>query len=413
MSLRVVFLNRSFYPDITATGQLLTELCEDLVKDYNCQVTVIVGRPLILISKDNDQARNFGKGIVQKENLKGIEILRVKNTTFSPELFLGRVSNYLTYFLLSFIASFKLKKPDLVITLTDPPIIGLAGLFISRRFNIPLIISVNDIFPEVARGLEGSQNGAVIFLLDYIYRFCLKKANHIVALGKIMQRRIIEEKGVRENKVSIIPSWADSKNIFPVSKRNPFSLTHNLADYFVVMYAGNIGASSGLETLIDSAQLLKAHKDMLFALVGEGIKKEKLIQRTKDYNLENVRFFPYQPKEKLSDLFSSADIFIIPLKKGLVGYSLPSKIYTILASARPYIACMEEGGEVGQITQEFNCGLMARPEDPLDLSEKILFLYKDKELRARLGENARYAAGFFDRSEGVKKYYALFKEVNQ
>jgi len=411
MSLRVVFLNRSFYPDITATGQLLTELCEDLVKDYNCQVTVIAGRPLILISKDNDQARNFGTGIIQKENLKGIEILRVKNTTFSPKSFLGRISNYLTYFSLSLIASFKLKKPDLVVTLTDPPIIGLVGLFISRRFNIPLIISVRDIFPEAARGLEGSQNRAVIVLLDYIYRFCLKNAFRIVALGKIMRRRIIEEKGISENKISIIPDWADCKNILPILKRNPFSLTHNLADYFVVMYAGNIGASSGLETLIDSAQLLKAHKDVLFALVGEGIKKEKLIQRAKGYKLENVKFFPYQPKEKLSDLFSSADIFIIPLKKGLAGYSLPSKIYTILASARPYIACMEEGGEVGQITQEFNCGLMAKPEDPLDLSEKILFLYKDKELRARLGENARYAAGFFDRSEGVKKYYALFKEV--
>jgi len=409
MSLKIVFFNRSFYPDITATGQLLTELCQDLVKDYSCQVTVVTGRPLF--GKQSRLTDNNGRGIIKRENFEGIEILRLKNTTFQPTSFLGRICNYLTYFFLSFIASFKLKKQDLAVTLTDPPIIGLIGLWVSRRFNIPFIISVRDIFPEAARGLEDSQSKIINFLLDHINRFCLKKSDHIITLGNVMGKRLIEEKGVRENKVSIITDWADCAKILPVSKVNAFSGAYNLVDYFVVMYAGNIGASSGLEFVIDSARLLKNYKDILFVFIGEGIMKDKLIGLAEGYKLENTKFFPYQSRDTLSDLFSSADIFIIPLKKNLAGYSIPSKIYPIMASGRPYVASVENESEIAQITQEFECGLLAQPQDYQDLTEKILLFYNNRESRLKMGENARKAAVFFDRRLGVKKYYELFNKL--
>lgn len=410
MSLRVVFFNRSFYPDITATSQLLAELCEDLVKDYDCRITVIAGRPLI--REGNSPDENFGIKIIRRENFKEIEILRVRNTTFSFKYFLGRISNYLTYFFYSFIASFKLKRPDLVITLTDPPIICLTGWLTSLRFHIPFIISVRDIFPEAALGLNTGRIKIINFLLDYINRFCLKKANHIVTLGKIMEKRLIERKGIREDRVSVISDWANCSRISPLPKRNIFSLDHNLADSFVVMYSGNMGVSSGLETIAECAIFLKDYRDILFVFIGEGIMKDKIVKFTKLYNLGNTKFFPYQPKELLSNSFSSADIFVIPLKRGLAGYSLPSKIYPILASGRPYVACIEEESEVAQITQQFNCGLIAKPQNPQDLSSKILFFYKNKEEKIKMGLNARRAATSFDQSLGIKSYYELFKRIH-
>jgi len=409
--MHIVFFNRSFYPDISATGQLLAELCEDLVKDYNCDVMVITSMPLTVEHTYNpNNLCNSGISIFKRDDFKKINILRVRGTTFSPKYFLGRIFNYLTYFLLSFIASFKLKKPDLVVTLTDPPIISLIGLWVSFRFNIPLIISVRDIFPEAARGLEVAQNKIINFFLDCINRFCLKSASHIVTLGKLMHR-IIKEKGINQDKVSVIPDWADSSKIFPVSKENTFSLTHNLADSFVIMYSGNLGASSGLETVIGSARSLKDYKDIVFVFIGEGIIKDKLIEFVKGYSLENVKFLPYQSKDMLSYSFSSADVFVIPLKKALTGYSVPSKIYGILASGRPYIACMDEESEIAEITKEFECGLLAKPEDPIDLTKKIILLYDNKELRQKMGENARKAAGLFDRKIGTKSYYELFKRI--
>ena len=410
MSFKVLFFNRSFYPDITATGQLLTELCEDLVEVYGCQVTVIAGRPLV--TKDMSLSNNSRGGIIREENFKGIKILRVKNTTFNPRYFRGRIANYLTYFFLSFIAVFKLDKPDLVVTLTDPPVIGLIGLWVSRCFNIPFIISVRDIFPEAARGLEESQNKFINFFLGHIVRFYLKKATSIVALGETMRKCLIEEKGVRQDKITIIPDWADTRQIMPVSKDNSFSLASGLSGHFVVMYAGNIGVSSSLEFVIESARLLKDYKDILLVFVGEGITKDRLVALAKGYKLENIKFFPYQPKETLSQVFSSADIFIIPLKKGLTGYSVPSKIYPVMASGRPYIACVEEESEITLITKKFGCGLLARPQDYQELTEKILICYNNPELCLKMGENSRKAAVFFDRGVGVKKYYEIFNSLS-
>lgn len=409
MAVKIVFLNRSFYPEISATSQLLTELCEDLIKDYGCQVTVICGNPLI--NNDSGGIKKNSMNLIKKGSFRKINILRTNSTNFFPKSFLKRISNYLTYFFLSFIASFKLEKPDLVVALTDPPIIGLLGLWVSFRFNIPLVISVRDIFPEAARGFDGSKSKVINLFLDRINRFCLNKADRVVSLGKSMQARLIKEKGVKEGKVSIITDWADARNIFPVSGQNPFSTENRLADYFIVMYSGNMGASSGLETLIESAYLLKDYRDILFVFVGEGIIKDELIERAKKHKLENTRFFTYQPLDSLAYSFSSADIFIIPLKKGLAGYSIPSKVYPILASARPYIACVEDESEIAEITREFDCGLIARPQDPVDLTEKIISFYKDKELRLRLGENAKIASEGFGRAQGVKAYYELFKKL--
>jgi colanic acid biosynthesis glycosyl transferase WcaI len=408
MGFSLVFLNRSFYPEVSATGQLLSELCEDLVKRYNCRVSVIAARPLI---QDNScQEVRSSRGLVERQDWQGVEILRVKSTLFSPASFLKRVLNYLTYFFLAFLASFKIKRPELVVSLTDPPIIGLVGLWIAFRFRIPFVISVRDIFPEAARGLALRQNNLLNFLLDYANRFLLKRADRVVALGNSMRNKLIKEKGVGEDKISLIPDWADTGNIRPLPKDNPFSRTNRIMDNFVVMYAGNIGASSGLAILVEAANLLKDYKDILFVFIGEGIMKNKLMELARLYKLENTKFFPYQPRSILAQVFSSADIFVIALKKDLSGYSVPSKIYSIMASGRPYVASVAEDCEVSQMTAEFDSGVIAKPQDSRALADKILFLYVNKEARVKLGENARKAAVFFDREKQVNNYLHLFKE---
>jgi glycosyltransferase involved in cell wall biosynthesis len=403
--MRILFFNRSFYPDITATGQLLTELCTDLVNTYKFRATVITGRPLVDYGA---YAACKRKGIINKEQFQGIKILRVSNTTFNPKHFIGRVANYLSYFALSILASFKIDKQDIVVTLTDPPVIPLVGLLVAWRFHIPLVVSVRDIFPEAAAGLKNAQNKPINLLLDITNRFCLRNADLVVTLGKNMRQKLMEDKGVEAKKISVIPDWADCNKILPLAKDNLFSSTHNLAGKFVVMHAGNIGASSGLEFVIESARELRDRKEIVFIFIGEGIMKEDLISLCASYGLENTRFLPFQPKELLSQVFSCADLFLVSLKRGLSGYSLPSKIYTILASGRPYIACVEKDSEVAQLTSEFECGLLSHPQDKRDLSAKIIQLFNDRQLLVRMGKNARKAATLFDRTRGVEKYYDSF-----
>ncbi len=124
--------------------------------------------------------------------------------------------------------------------------------------------------------------------------------------------------------------------------------------------------------------------------------------------LENVAFLPFQPKEKLAESFSAADVFIVSLKKGLAGYVVPSKLYGILAAGRPYVAAVEEDSEVAAITKKYECGLLAEPGNPMDMAEKILTFYHHRDLRKRFGANARRAALEFDRPIHVRAYFDLF-----
>ena len=407
--MHIVFFNRSFHPDTAATGQLLTELCESLVKDYACRVTVVAGVPLVS-SLGNGTGRGHGY-IFHSENYQGIDILRAHGTRFSKIRFIGRFSNYVSYFLSACYAGLRLDRPDVVVALTDPPVIGLAAYLTACRFSVPFIMSYRDIFTEVARLLEDFHSETVNVILQCVNRFLVRKAERIVALGETMRHRLIDGKGSDPVKTLVIPDWADCFEIAPAPKLNPFSLAHGLTDKFVVMHSGNIGLSQGLETVVEAAAYLKQYSDVEMVFVGDGVKKPALEDRVRTLGLENVRFLPYQAKGLLKDSFASADVFVVSLKEGLAGYIVPSKLYGILAAGRPFIGVVEESCEVAAITRQYNCGLLAEPGDPEDLARKILTLYQNRDLARHLGANARRAALEFDRHSQIRAYYELFCKV--
>jgi len=404
--LRIIFFNRSYYPDVGATGQLLTELTEDLARNYGCQISVVAGPALV----GPAQGRSCRWPPLQREYYHGVEILRAWGTTFRPRRFVGRITNYVTYFLSSCLAALYVRRLDVVVSLTDPPIIGLAAFLTARWNRAPFVLVCQDVFPEVARLLQGFQSRTMNGLLDRISRFLVRKADRIVAIGETMQERLVQEKGADRGKIKVIHNWADCSAISPGEKRNPFSLANELADKFVVMHSGNLGLSQGLEAIVGAAACLTGFPRIQIVFVGDGVTKAVLEKQVEEQGLRNVRFLPYQPKEGLRDSFASADVFVISLKRGLAGYIVPSKLYGILAAGRPYVACVEEACEVTAITRTYDCGLLAESDNPQDLADKILALYRDPSRTKLLGENARKAALAFDRPLGVSAYYRLFCE---
>jgi lipopolysaccharide/colanic/teichoic acid biosynthesis glycosyltransferase len=405
----IVFFNRSFYPDTSATGQLLTELCEGLVRDHGCRVSVVTGVPRL--QSDGGSIAPTGGRILTRERYHGIDIIRVRGTRYSKRRYLGRFSNYVSYFLSACYAALRLERPDVVVALTDPPIIGLAAYLASRRFGVPLVMSYRDIFPEVARLLEDFRSETVNRVLQRVNCFLVRKASRIVVLGGTMRQRLVEGKGADASRIVVIPDWADCAEIVPGSKRNPLSQAHGLADQWVIMHSGNLGLSQGLETVVQAAAHLKPFPEIQFVFVGEGVKRSALEEQVRTEGLDNVRFLSYQPKERLAESFAAADVFIVSLKRGLAGYIVPSKLYGILAAGRPYVATVEEASEVAAITRKYDCGLLAEPGDATDLAEKLLTLYQDRDLASRLGTNARRAALEFDRPIHVRAYYDLFYEL--
>jgi colanic acid biosynthesis glycosyl transferase WcaI len=403
----IAFFNRSFYPDTAATGQLLTDLCEDLVRQHGCRVTVVAGPPL----QPSEQAGRRRWGIVTRETYHGVDILRARGTRFSKARFVGRATNYLTYFFSACWAGLQLDKPDVVVALTDPPIIGLAAYAAGRRFHAPFVMSYRDLFPEVAALLEDFHSDSINAMLQAVNKFLVRRATRIVALGDTMRQRLIEDKGAPADKTMIIPDWADTGAITPGPKRNAFAASHHLLDTFVVMHSGNIGLSQGLETLIDAAALLRDIPDLQVVFQGDGVKKRDLQGRAASRGLTNVSFLPFQPKAQLGESFAAADIFVVSLQRGLAGYIVPSKLYGILAAGRPYVAAVEENCEVAAITRSRDCGLVAEPGNARDVADKILAFYRDREMTARLGVNARSAGLVFDRTAQVGHYMELFRAI--
>jgi lipopolysaccharide/colanic/teichoic acid biosynthesis glycosyltransferase len=408
-SLRICFFNRSYYPDLTATGQLLTELAEDLAREGGHAVWVVAGPPLSPAA--DHPARAPGWALFEREERNGVRILRARGTTFRPRRFAGRAVNYLSYFASACVAGLRVPRPHVVVALTDPPIIGLAALLAARRAGARFVFLCQDVFPEVAGLLEDFHSASVNGLLDRVSRSLIRKADRVVAVGETMRERLIAGKGADPRKVIVIHNWADCSAIRPRPRRTPFALAHGLAEAFVVMHSGNVGLSQDLDTLLDAAERLRAYPDIVVVVVGDGAKRESLEEQARSRGLTNVRFIPYQPKAKLGDSFASADVFVVSLKAGLAGYIVPSKLYGILAAGRPYVAAVEEASEVRAITRKYGCGLLAEPGDGEDVARKILALYHDRVLAGELGARAREAALHFDRPAQVRAYERLFRDL--
>jgi glycosyltransferase involved in cell wall biosynthesis len=396
----VCFFNRSYWPDLSATGQLLTELSEDLVRVHGWDVTVVCGYPLRSTSV-----------LPQQEWRGGVHIVRAAGSTLDPKAFVGRASNYVTYFASALLRGVQIRTPDVVVALTDPPIIGLAALAAARCAGAPFVFLCEDIFPEVATLLEDFHSGAVNDALTQVNRFLVRRADRIIALGDTMKRRLVEGKGATPSKVAVIHNWADCTAVTPGPRDNAFARRHDLVHRFVVLHAGNIGLSQDLEVVLHAADHLRDRRDIVFVFVGDGSKKKYLEEIASRRDLRNVLFLPFQPREEMDQSYATADAALISLKAGLAGVIVPSKLYNVLASGRPCIAAVEQDCEVAQIVEQAACGFVVGPGDASALRARVIELAASAEGRRDMGARARAAALQFDRPRQVAAYDAALREV--
>jgi glycosyltransferase involved in cell wall biosynthesis len=406
--MRICFFNRSYWPDQAATGQLLTELAEDLVSRFGWQVTVVAGAALNAHPAHAGRARWTP---IAREERGGVAIVRANGTTFRPKRFVARATNYVTYLGSAAIASLALPRQDVVVSLTDPPVIGRIARSVARRHGAAFVFLCEDVFPEVASLVEDFHDERVNRLLDRTYRYLLREADAVIALGDRMRSRLVDEKGAEPARVHIVHNWADCEAVRPAPKENAFSRAHGLVDKFVVTHSGNVGLSQNLDVLVEAAGRLAPHPDIVIAVVGDGARRQTLQDRANRRGLTNLRFFPYQPKELLIDSFAAADVFLVSLRPGLEGYIVPSKLYGILAAGRPFIAATDPSCEAAALGARHECGLWARPDDPDALAAAILALRGNPELTATMGHRARQLAMRFDRRVAVEAYHDLFKQL--
>lgn len=399
---RVWYFNRSYWPDTGATGQLLTELAEDLVAAHGLEVTVITGYPL-------GESGGVATRVQSRETRNGVRIVRASGTTFTPGRFVGRACNYVTYFLSALWIALRLRRPDVTVALTDPPIIGLAAL--AARPRCGMIFYCQDIFPEVAALLADFHSPLVNGILDRLNRFLLGRARRVIALGDTMASRLIEGKGADPARITVISNWADTSAIVPSEKNNAFAVQHGLADRFVVLHAGNIGMSQNLDVVIDAADRLRGRPDILVLFIGDGNRRPALEEMAAARGLGNIRFLPFQPRDQLRWTYASSDVCLVSLKPGLAGYIVPSKLYPILAAGRPYVAAVEPSSEVAALTARHECGIVVTPGDADAMAAQILALAGDPARRLTMGASARAASQFYSRDRQVAEHARVIREL--
>ena len=403
--MRILYFNRSFYPDIEATGQLMTDLCETLVKKGH-EITVIAGQSYY---SNNDKKGFF----LHRQNYKSIEIIRGNGSTFSKRFLLFRIINLSCYFLNAFIAGFLIhKKPNLIVAGTDPPVLGLIGIFFAKLYKAKFIYYCQDIYPDVGIVTGKLTNPILNFLLNQINMLSFKMADKIVCIGEYMKNRIAS-KGIDESKITIIHNWADTKVLYPVSEdKNPFIEKYNLKKHFTIMYSGNIGLTQNLEKIIEVAKYFKAEPKIRFLLIGEGASKSDLQELIIKYDLSNVELLPYQPKEELKYSLSAPDIHLIPFEKGLSGIMVPSKVYNILSCGKPYIGWIERNSEINSIASKFKCGITVPPGNIRNMIRAINWAIKHPDKLKEMGLHGREAViKYFDINASVDKFNKIICEV--
>jgi colanic acid biosynthesis glycosyl transferase WcaI len=275
----------------------------------------------------------------------------------------------------------------------------------------PAVFSVHDVYPDVGIALGIFRNQAVISTVAALERFCLKRSSSVRILSESFAPPL-KALGVPESKLVLIYDYVDTELIQPMSRRNSFAAEHGLEDRFVVLYAGNIGLSQGLENVLLAARRLSSYPDILFVFVGDGTGRAALVAEANKRRLENVKFLPFQARSRLPEVLASADVGLVILKEGIGVQSLPSKIYSILAGGRPLLASVDEQSATADLVKRSEAGLCVRPGDAGRLAEAILILRNAPELREKFGQNGRrYALQHHSVETAAVRFEELFYDA--
>jgi colanic acid biosynthesis glycosyl transferase WcaI len=381
--MRILVFGANYQPDLGPSAPLFTMLCENLVRlgHHVTMITMVPHYPSGRVSKE------FRGKLVWRSFENGVNVVRVNLPSLDRSRLLPRLLQFIVYQIgATFIGLGKKYDVAFVASSSLSVWLPFAALVVLRRK--PAIYSVYDVYPDVGIKLGIFRHKSVISLVSAMEKFCLKNSTFVRIISNSF-KPALRALGVPDEKLVLVYDWVDIDLIKPLYGSNGFTNEFNLNGKFVVMYAGNIGLSQGLECVLEAAELLLDHRDILFVLVGDGADRERLFRKAKSRGMQNVQFIPFQPRERLVEVLASADISLVTLKQGIGLDALPSKTLSILASGRPVLVSADEQSEVCHLIQKADAGVCIPPEAPALLVEQILKLKENKQMCQRFGRNGR------------------------
>jgi colanic acid biosynthesis glycosyl transferase WcaI len=304
------------------------------------------------------------------------------------------------------------KRYDVVIAVCQPVQIGVYPWLYSKLRGVPFVFHVQDLQVDVAMRLGMLKEGGLARALYGIENSMLKTATRVSTITETMRRRIIK-KGIPEERTWLFPNWSNIGTVRPTSHDNPVRREFGAGpEDVLVLYAGNMGEKQGLDLVLDAAERLRGRPEIKFAMVGAGAAKERLERAAGELGLDNVRFFPLQPLEKLPVVLAAGDVHLVVQRREAADLVMPSKLTNILAAGRPSVATAEPGTALYDVLNEHDCGITVVPDSVKGLVAGISTLAEDGKMRERLGRNARrYAEARLDKDKILVEFEGRLREL--
>ncbi len=356
--MRILVVNQYYPPDASAVAYMLGNLVEDLAVEHDVQV--VAGRPSY-----NPEANAYVP--------RGGRVQRVRSTSFERTNLAGRVANYLSFLLLSLVAACRAERPDVIVVMTDPPVVGVIGMLASAWHRRPFVQLCHDVHPDIAEALGLVRNPVLTRTWRALNRLVRRRAAQLVVVGRDMEEKLVGE-GCEPAKLTYVPTWAEDVTV-PAAEAARERRDRGWADRFVVMHAGNMGLAQNLDVLLPVAASLE--RDLPHAqivLLGDGAARPRIEREVGQRGLTNVVLLPHCPKHEAARLMAAADLHVVSLVPGLWGCAAPSKTYTVMALGRPFVASVDPGSEPARIAAELGCGRWVHAGDADALAAAVVEL---------------------------------------
>jgi colanic acid biosynthesis glycosyl transferase WcaI len=406
--MHVLILPQVFPPEIHPTAVMVGDLARHLVESGHT-VTVATGYP----HHPHGRILDGGvKRLFSREQLGGATVLRGWHFT-SPDMRIPiRGAVMVSQALAAALVALGTSKPEVVLNY-GPPLVGpLLSSVVARRFGARLATAVFDIYPDIAIEAGTLRSRALISAARLAEWLAYRFSDRIIVLSAGL-RRILIDRGVPEHKIEVIPAWLDPGEVGAAPRENAWRKEQGIPEnQFVALYAGTIGLISGAKILVDVAERMKSEPDLLFLLVGEGRMKDAVAAEALRRRLDNMRFLPSQPRQRLAEVQAAADVSVVTLEAGRGRTSVPSKVVAYMAASRPVLASVDPDSDTAKTILDAECGVVVKPGDVAGLEEALRELRASPARRTVLGRNGRAAfEASFARGPCLQRYERLLSSL--
>jgi colanic acid biosynthesis glycosyl transferase WcaI len=397
-----------YAPDVAPTGEVMTNIVEQLAARGH-RLHVVTALPWY---KQHRIEAEWAGSWSQTEETDWGWITRLHPFPTDKTNIPARAVAFAGFTGLAALAGLRPKlRPDAVLVMSPPLIIGIAGVIAARRWRVPVVFNIQDVFPDVAVEVGAITNPQVIAAAKWLERTLYRSSDAVTVLSEDLRENLAAKlAGHGPERVRVIPNFVDVEAVHPGERENAYRREFGLEGRTVVMYAGNLGYSQPVGLLLEAAAALRDREDLVFVVNGGGSARGDLERQAA--GLDNVRFVGMQPKERLPEVLAAADVHTVLLKTGLARSSVPSKMYSILAAGRPTVASVDPDTEVERTLATADAGVTVPPEDAGALTSAITALADDRAERDRLGANGRrWVEQWLSPAAVAEAYETLFAEL--